>query len=143
MFESKQALETQVVLQPGDAIERPGPLGTMHRGIFGGTDFAGRAWVIHNAKNDCVKWDLIETFADGQPVSFLKRVARNRQEQILIIARAKSLLGQKFDLWNFNCEHLVTYALAGTPQSPQLGFVIGGMLLLGALGGLAAVSGRA
>ena len=139
MFESK-ASASQVVLQPGDAIQRPGPLGTMHRGIFVGADFAGRVWVIHNAKNDCVKWDLLETFAEGQPVSFLKRVARNQQEQILIIARAKSLLGQKFDLLNFNCEHLVTYALAGIPKSPQLGFAVGGLLLLGALGGLAAVS---
>src|SRR5689334_21491882 len=102
MNESKQ---THVVLQPGDAIERPGPFGTMHRGIFVGTDFGDRVWVIHNAKNDCVKWDLLETFADGQPVSFLKRVARNRQEQSSIIARAQSLLGKKFDLWTFNCEH--------------------------------------
>jgi hypothetical protein len=86
---------------------------------------------------------LLETFADGQPVSLLKRVARNRQEQNLIIARAQSLLGQKFDLWKFNCEHLVTYALAGAPQSPQLGFALGGILLLGALGGLAVVSSRA
>lgn len=143
MIESNRALVRQVVLQPGDAIERPGPLGTMHRGIFGGTDFAGRTWVIHNAKNECVRWDLLETFADGQPVSFLKRVARNRQEQIAILARANSRFGEKFDLLKFNCEHLVTYALAGSPQSPQLGFVLGGILLFGTLGGLAIISGGA
>jgi hypothetical protein len=140
MYESKQELKTQVVLQPGDAIGRPGPFGTVHLGIFVGTDHAGRAWVIHNDKNEFVKWDLLETFADGQSVSFLKRVARNWQEQDLIISRAQALLGQKFDLWKFNCEHLVTYALAGASQSPQLGFALGGMLLLWVLGGLAVAS---
>lgn len=112
----------------------------MHRGIFAGFDFAGRAWVIHNAKDQCVKWDLLEVFAEGQTVSFLKRVARNTYEQNLIIARATFLLGRKFDLWKFNCDHFVTYALAGVAKSPQLGFFVGGILVLGALGGLAAAS---
>jgi hypothetical protein len=129
-----------MVLQRGDAIERQGPAGTMHRGIFAGMDSFGRPWVIHNAKNECVKWDLLEIFADGLPVSFLKRVARNGQEQNLIVARAESLLGRSFDLWKFNCDHLVTYALAGVAESPQLGFVLGGILILSALGGLAVAS---
>jgi hypothetical protein len=133
MIELKQAAATQVVLQPGDAIERPGPLGTMHRGIFAGTDFSGKAWVIHNAKDQCVKWDLLEVFADGQGVSFLKRVARNAHEQNLITTRAKSLLGRKFDLLKFNCDHFVTYALAGVAKSPQLG-VAAGILVFAALG---------
>lgn len=140
MIEFNQPAASQVVLQSGDAIQRPGPFGTMHRGIFAGFDLAGRAWVIHNAKDQFVKWDLLETFAEGQTVSFLKRVARNAYEQNLIVARAKSLVGQKFDLWTFNCDHLVTYALAGVPKSPQLGFFLGGILVLGALGGLAVAS---
>lgn len=140
MITSQNATQPYVNLLPGDAIERPGPLGTMHRGIFAGVDLAGRAWVIHNAKDQCVKWDLLGVFAEGQTVTFLKRVARNAYEQNLIIARAKSLLGRKFDLWKFNCDHFVTYALAGMAKSPQLGFFVGGILVLGALGGLAAAS---
>lgn len=140
MIGFNQPAATQVVLQPGDAIQRLGPFGTMHRGIFAGFDLAGQVWVIHNAKNQFVKWDLLEAFAEGQTVTLLKRVARNIYEQNLIVARAKSLLGRKFDLWSFNCDHLVTYALAGVPKSPQLGFFLGGILILGALGGLAAAS---
>ncbi len=32
----------------GDIIERPGPFGKRHRGIFVGFDEYGRGWVIHN-----------------------------------------------------------------------------------------------
>ena len=135
----QQNAKTQITLLPGDAIERQGPAGTMHRGIFAGVDYLGQAWVIHNAKDQCVKWDLLTAFAEGQTVRFLKRVARNIHEQNLIVARAESKLGKKFDLWKFNCDHLVTYALSGVAESPQLG-TVAAIALLAAACGIAAVS---
>lgn len=110
---------------PGDIIERIGPLATKHRGVFAGWDFFGRAVVIHNAKNDSVRRDLFETFAAGLPVTVVSRIARNMNQQEMIVGRAESLLGTKFDLWNFNCDHLVTYALAGVASSPQLQVIAG------------------
>ena len=88
-----------------------------------------------------MKWDVLETFAEGQQVTLFKRVAKSIQEQNLVLARAHSLLGKEFNVLNFNCDHLVTYALAGVPTSPQLGAVVG-VLALAALASvaLAAVS---
>ncbi len=104
----------------GDMIQRPGPLGTHHVGIYLGRDVWGREWVIHNAKGGFVREDLMEPFAAGFPVSLRNRVARTLYEQQTTLARARSLLGQKFDLLNFNCDHFATYAQTGTASSPQL-----------------------
>ncbi len=128
--------------QAGDVIERVGPFLTMHRGVFVGFDAWRRAWVIHNAKDGYVRQDLLEVFAAGHPVGLASRAAQNWYEQQQIVARAQSLLGQKFDLLNFNCDHLVTYAQSGVPSSPQLQFLVG-VLALGALASLAVASSRA
>jgi len=109
-----------MTLFPGDVVERPGPWPTQHRGIFAGLNHAGQPCIIHNPKGGCVRYDTLDVFAAGQQVRFLKRVARNATEQRMILVRADSLLGRKYDLINFNCDHLVTYALAGVPTSPQL-----------------------
>jgi len=125
-----------VRLQQGDVIKRPGPWGTNHVGLFGGTDFLGRGWVIHNAKDDCVKWEDLETFAAGSMVSLVRRAA-NAQEGFAVVSRAASLSGTKFDLINFNCEHFVTYALAGEAVSRQLRGVVVGFAILAGIGVLA------
>lgn len=123
-------------LEQGDVIKRPGPLGSTHVGLYAGMDQSGREWVIHNAKDDCVKWDLLETFAAGNPISLGGRAA-NFYEGAAIIARAVSLLGRKFDLINFNCEHFVSYAPGGQAISPQLRTVVFGAALLASIGVLA------
>jgi|SRR2546422_9696448 len=116
--------------QVGDKIKRSGPLGTWHIGIFLGRDLWGRDWVIHNEKNGYVKEDLLSNFAAGNQVSFASRAAHNRQEQRQIVARARSLLGQEFDLLNFNCDHFATYAETGEASSPQLRqFAVGAVTL--------------
>lgn len=107
-------------LQTGDMIQRPGPLRTDHVGIYLGRDAWGRQWVIHNAKSGFVHEDLLEMFAAGLPVALKSRVARNSYEQRLIVERARSLLGQKYDLLNFNCDHFATFAQTGVAFSPQL-----------------------
>jgi len=105
----------------GDIIERPGPLGMKHRGIFVGYDEYGRAWVIHNDMGGIVCWTLFEDFAACLPVTLASRKARDQYEQCAI-SRAQSLLGWKYDLLNFNC---VTYAQDGIATSPQLqGFAL-------------------
>jgi hypothetical protein len=104
----------------GDIVERPGPFGKRHRGIFVGFDKFGRAWVIHNDMGGIVRWVLFEDFAAWLPVSLASRKARNPYQQRAIIFRAESLLGWKYDLLNFNCDHLVTYAQDGIAISPQL-----------------------
>lgn len=104
----------------GDIIERPGPFGKKHRGIFVGFDEYGRAWVIHNDMGEIVCWVLFEHFAADLPVTIASRKARSPHEQRAIVSRAQSLLGWRYDLLNFNCDHLVTYAQDGVATSPQL-----------------------
>jgi hypothetical protein len=104
----------------GDIIERPGPFGKRHRGIFVGFDEYGRAWVIHNDMGGIVCWVLFEHFAADLPVTIASRKARSPYEQRAIVSRAQSLLGWRYDLLNFNCDHLVTYAQDGVATSPQL-----------------------
>src|SRR5579872_2719196 len=107
-----------MILQPSDVIETPGPWPTQHRGIFWGVDVYGQAWVIHNPKGGCVRYDLLHDFASGQSVTLVRRIARNVLEQRRIISRAHSQLGKPYDLVNFNCDHLVTFAISGIATSP-------------------------
>lgn len=107
-------------LQTGDVIERPGPWPTRHRGLVVGRDIFGRVWVIHNPKGGCVRYDLLEAFADGHEVVVVSGPALNNSQRVTAVKRAQSLLGRQYDLLNFNCDHLVTFALAGTASSPQL-----------------------
>lgn len=126
----------------GDMIERPGPFAKRHRGIFVGFDECGRAWVIHNDMGGIVCWVLFEDFAAGLPVTLVSRKACNLYEQRAIVSRAQSLLGWKYDLLNFNCDHLVTYAQDGIPTSPQLkGFALA--LAVALFVGVAVASSRA
>jgi hypothetical protein len=120
-------------LLPGDVIERPGPWPTQHRGIFVGVDFYGRAYVIHNAKDGRVCQEPFEIFAAGLPVTLIKRVAQDAVRQKQIVSRAQSLLGKPYDLINFNCDHLVTFAASGAATSPQL-LHIAGVLFIVAIG---------
>ena len=103
----------------GDIIKRPGPLCTDHFGLFAGVNALGQQVVIHNAKDDCVRWDLLETFAAGNPVFLVDRPG-SVWEGSAIIGRAQRFLGRKFDLVHFNCEHFVNSALRGKAESPQL-----------------------
>lgn len=130
-----------MTLQRGDVIERPGPWPTKHRGIFLGYDAVGQAWVIHNPKGGFVKYDLFPVFADGQEVTRVAQPSRTAEQRNLIVARAESQLNRPYDILNFNCDHLVTYALAGVPSSPQLQAVAVTVALVAAVGLFASSAG--
>ena len=128
-----------ITLVSGDIIERPGPYGTRHRAVFLGLSFHGPR-VIHNQKDQSVREECYWVFAAGLPVSLVYRAADcSHADQI--IARAQALLGQRYDLLNFNCDHLVTYAATGVPSSPQLQGTVVGLAVI-ALGFWAAKAAR-
>jgi len=122
-----------VQFQPGDVIKRPGPWGTDHFGLFVCIDVLGQQWVIHNAKDECVRWDLLESFAAGSSISLVRR-APNGYEGAVFVARAQSFLGRRFDLVNFNCEHFVSCVTNGSAISPQLRGAVVGLAVLATLG---------
>jgi hypothetical protein len=64
----------------------------------------------------------METFSGGRPVRVISRVVGSVFDQEQVVQRALSLVGQRYDLLNFNCEHVAYYAQTGVAKSPQLGF---------------------
>lgn len=119
--------------QIGDKIQRQGPLGTFHVGIYLGWDGFGREWVIHNAKGGEVAETPLEAFAAGLPVTVRNPAPVAWYAQQQIAQRARSLLGKKYDLLNFNCDHFANYAQTGIAFSPQLRSAAGviGIVALG------------
>jgi len=98
--------------------------------------FDGRD-VVHNDKNGGVVLSTLAEFSGGKPVKLRQAAPVNCFQRQEIANRALSLLGQKFDLLTFNCEHAATWAENGEAQSPQLQ---GALLLLGIFGLLALLS---
>lgn len=76
----------------------------------------------------------MDEFADGSLVVFQGYISSlSRQE---VVARARSMLGERWDVLANNCEHVVSRAHGLQPQSPQLR----GAVVLGALGALVLAS---
>ena len=119
-------------LQVGDKI-RVDRLGYSHYGIYGGNNWFDGREVVHNSKGGGVIRSTLAEFADGAPIIIESRVARNYWEQQAIADRAISLLGKKYDLVNFNCEHAANWAQSGKAESLQVQFAVG-IALLGLLG---------
>jgi len=118
-------------LQNGDMIEVIGPFPfPRHVGIY-----ADGRGVVHNRKSRCVQLTDMAGFSGRQPIRVISRVLGSWVEQEQVVQRALSLVGQRYNLLNFNCEHAANYAQTGVPRSPQLEFAT--LFLLGVLGFLA------
>lgn len=104
-----------------------------HVGIYAGArGFDGRC-VVHNDKNGGVVFSTLAEFSGGAPVHLHKAATGNYHERMEIADRAFSLIGQKFNLVKFNCEHAATWSQTGKMESPQLeGYVF--LCLLAILG---------
>jgi hypothetical protein len=93
--------------------------------------------VIHASKTlGHVVEESLENFTEGRSV-LVESLPGMWQGQA-IVGRARTYLGRRYELGNFNCEHLVTLALGGKPDSPQLV----AWILIG-LAGLLVVAARA
>jgi len=107
-------------------------LGYQHVGIHvGPRGFDGRC-VLHNSKGQGVVLATLNEFSGGSPIFIQRKATGNFYEREAIAARAMSLLGQKYDLIKFNCEHTASLAQRGVAESPQL--VVWGLLAIAAVG---------
>lgn len=79
----------------------------------------GQGTVITNSKSSgCVCEQSVEEFAAGK---LLKIVGYpGNLEAAKVIRRAKSLIGTRYNLLNFNCEHFVRWAHGLRPASAQI-----------------------
>jgi hypothetical protein len=125
-------------LQVGDMIQ-VGRFLYNHVGIYVGSRTADGRDVVHNDKNGGVVLSTLAEFSGGKPVQLHTAASGNYVEREAIANRALSLLGRRFDLLTFNCEHAANWAQSGKLESPQIkGFVLFALIV----GGLALVARR-
>ncbi|MBK9002191.1 MAG: lecithin retinol acyltransferase family protein [Myxococcales bacterium] len=105
------------LLKPGDKIWVPGPYLTKHYGIYIGQYFDdGRGLiehaVVHNSKvQHGVVIDSFGRFCSSQAVTIERRAVPGYESAV--VQRALALVGSKYDLLGFNCEHMVNLAQSG------------------------------
>lgn len=109
-----------------------------HVGIYVGRQpFGGE--VLHNDKVGGVILSSLAEFSNGKFIYLHKKGPDDYFAQVTVVSRALSLLGRKFDLLTFNCEHAANFAQAGETKSPQL--QLAGLCLF-AICGLAILCGK-
>src|SRR5258708_5193992 len=118
---------SDIAFQNGDLIEVVGPF-PRHVGVYA----AGRG-IIHNSKGGFVQLTDPATFSGGKPMRAIWRVGGMWYEQEVAVNRAMSLIGQPYNLLNFNCEHAAYYAITGKRRSPQLGLALAALAFVGLL----------
>lgn len=91
-------------LQRGDVVVRnKSALGIIdHYGIY-----VGNRQVIDNHPNRGVQLISLDDFLNGRTLENVNKFYGNEFERTEIVRRAHSYIGQKYDLYEFNCEDLV------------------------------------
>lgn len=81
--------------------------------------------VVHNDKDaGYVHETYYREFSGGAIVYLVSRKAQNDRERSIIALRARSLIGTKYELLNFNCEHAANYAETSEAVSPSVGKIV-------------------
>jgi hypothetical protein len=126
-------------LQIGDMIRIDRP-GYKHVGVYVGAQWPPQWDVVHNQKGGGVNLTSLAEFSDGCPVFIHQKAQGNHHQRQQIVQRALQLIGTKYDLLKFNCEHAANLAQSGRAESPQLrGFALLALLLIG---GIALIGGK-
>ena len=127
-------------LEVGDII-RIDRFGYKHVGVYVGSRWFsfGVGDVVHNRKGGGVELTSLAQFSDGCDVFIHQKATGDHFQRQLIAQRAMQLIGTKYDLLTFNCEHAANLAQQGSAKSPQiaeaavLGFIVCGIAALSAL----------
>jgi|HubBroStandDraft_6_1064221.scaffolds.fasta_scaffold260394_2 hypothetical protein len=91
-----------------------------HFGVYVGRRFGDDRQVVHNDKCNGVVFSTLAEFSSGARVILHKNAEGNLWQRQIIADRAISLIGKKYDLINFNCEHAATFAQTGKAESRQV-----------------------
>jgi Lecithin retinol acyltransferase len=120
-------------LELGDIIRIQCP-GYQHVGVYVGVQGVCGECVIHNSKLGGVILSTLTEFSGGSQIFIHQKATCPWYERGAIVQRAWSLLGSKYNLFNFNCEHAAYYAQRGKAESPQISaFAFIALLLFGGL----------
>lgn len=113
-----------MVMEIGDKVRVRADFGFYHYAIYVGPCGPYGEDVVHNEKGGRVVFAYFHDFADGRDVEVAQRAARSWEEREAIVRRAISLLGRRYDLVNFNCEHFANYAIAGVLRSETIAALV-------------------
>jgi len=118
-------------LQPADRIvECITQLGiSKHHSVYLGTDHQGIEWIAENYKFNGVR--LLKANDYFKSIISIKRIERFKgspTQRRNAVQRALDLVGQPYDLINFNCEHFAEYVQYGKRKSHQVENVLAGLL---------------
>jgi Lecithin retinol acyltransferase len=103
-----------------------------HVGVYVGWRAGDSRDVVHNDKNQGVIPSTLAEFSGGRPVMLHRQAVGDWHERKRIARRAIDLIGAKYDLWKFNCEHAASLAQTGKAESPQIAaFVFLACVVLG------------
>lgn len=108
-------------IQSGDRIIVAISLAFSHHAIFWGWDANGQGWIIENHKDNGVQYITIEDFFAGLTgnVQLIPFVG-SQEERHQAILRAMNSVGQKYHLWQWNCEQFANYVQHNKVESLQV-----------------------
>lgn len=124
-------------LRPGDRLVLPkSNLGLVqHHAIYIGNDDNGNRQYIENYIGTGVqKVNENYLFRDGYHLTRVEPFTGNDFQRWLAVNRAIALIGTKYDLINFNCEHYANEVQYNKPFSKQVGNGILATIVLAVIG---------
>ncbi|MDE2102160.1 MAG: lecithin retinol acyltransferase family protein [Patescibacteria group bacterium] len=119
-------------MEIGDVI-RINRIGYQHVGVYVGPSWFDRCDVVHNRKNGGVELTTLAEFSSGRQVFIHQKAVGDGKERQQIAQRARQLVGKKYDLLTFNCEHAANLAQRGKAESPQITFAFFALLAIAGL----------
>jgi hypothetical protein len=130
-------------LQPGDAIiAKKRLVGVFDHFIVYMGIYSGNYLFIANDATGGVKWfseyEVAALVPNFEPVR-VRKFEGNFVQRQWALTRAKEEIGKKYDLFNFNCEHLANYIQYGIRESKQvqgwgnLAAIVAGVFIVGAI----------
>ena len=108
---------------PGTVVSVPIFAVYRHKGIVSSRWYNGKPMVISNSSRfGGVAEEPWDVFEQGRTVAIEQSPSAMPLHQV--VSRAQSLIGTKYNLFNWNCEHLVTHAYGLRPHSLQIAITL-------------------
>lgn len=101
-----------------------------HFGIYVGLDRFGRALVAENHQGHGVRIVPLNEFLNGGEPTRIERFNGDYWSQQQVVRRATALVGRKYNVLTYNCEHFANEVRYGQVKSRQVHIAVGAMLAL-------------
>ncbi len=113
--------------RPGDIVSVRVKGGILHEGIMTET---GRV-ISNSRRRGGVYEESVRTFTDGGKLK--NHGPLNGMDSDRVLARARALIGKRYNPYSYNCEHFVSEVYGTRRSSPQKKLAIGAAALVALL----------